>query len=176
MRLPTKSEITKSALLRARHTVTLRPQRGQRTYRSIASIIDGTTCRTTEGNHTFTIDVPTSVGGTDVGPSPNVFLRAALSSCVAIGIKQWAALHEIDVTSVDVVLDMRVDARGQLGVSESAAPGFESVNIAIDLETNHPAEAVEAMVSEALRYSPLIDVLKRPQTLDATVKVKVPEA
>lgn len=176
MRLPTKTEITKSALLRARHTVTLRPERGQRTYRSVATISDGTACCVTEGSQSFTMDVPPSVGGTDAGPSPSVILRAAVSSCVAIGIKQWAALHEIDVKSLDVVLDMQVDARGQLGVSESAAPGFENVNIAIELETNHPAEAVEAMVSEALRYSPLIDILKRPQTLDAIVKVKVPEA
>lgn len=176
MRLPAKTEIIKSALLRARHTVTLKPERGQRTYRSVATIADGTACCATEGNQSFTIDVPASVGGTDAGPSPSVLLRAALSSCIAIGIKQWAALHEIDVTSVGVVLDMRVDARGQLGVSESAAPGFEDVGITIDLETNHAADAVEAMVSESLRYSPLIDMLKRPQTLDVAVKVKGREA
>lgn len=170
-----KSVLTKSALLRARHTVNLRPERGQRTYKSTARIADGTACHVVEGDDEFQIDVPKSVGGEDTGPSPSVVLRAAISSCVAIGIKQWAALHDLHIQSVDVVLETRVDARGQLGVSDHAAPGFEASDLSIELVTQHAPDEVADMVAEALRYSPLVDVLKNPQTIKVGVNVDAPE-
>lgn len=170
-----KSVLTKSALLRARHTVNLRPERGQRTYKSTATISDGTACHVVEGEDTFQIDVPKSVGGENTGPSPSVVLRAAISSCVAIGIKQWAALHDVPIEAVEVALETQVDARGQLGVSDHAAPGFEATDLSIKLKTDHAADKVSEMVAEALRYSPLIDVLKNPQTVNVGVNIDAAE-
>lgn len=165
------SEITKSALLRARHTVTLRPERGRRTYRNVASITEGTICHAVEGDHITTIDVPKSVGGSDGGPSPSIILRSALSSCIAIGIKQWAALADIDIRGVTVSVATRVDARGQLGVCSKTAPGFEEITMEIDIETDHSPEEVNEIVTKSLTFSPLIDALQNPQTINAKIRI-----
>ena len=48
------------------------------------------------------IDIPKSIGGDGEGPSPSMILRSAISSCVAIGVKQWAARHAVPVDRVEV--------------------------------------------------------------------------
>lgn len=165
------TEVTRSALLRARHVVTLRPERGQRTYSNTASITDGTACTVVEGEHEFVFDVPPSVGGSDAGPSPSVILRSAISSCVAIGIKQWAALSDVDIAAVRVSVDTKVDARGQLGVNDRAAPGFEEIKLNIHVESDQSPTIVKEVIAQSLRYSPLMDTLKHSQTIDAVIHV-----
>ena len=116
------SQTIKEKLERAAATVSARPTYGQRVYRNTATVEDGLTCRVTEKDHSITVDVPKGMGGEDEGPSPSMFIRGALTSCVAIGVKMWAARLGVEVDRVDVSVETDVDARGQLGVCDSTAP------------------------------------------------------
>jgi uncharacterized OsmC-like protein len=168
----TNMEKTKAALLRAQQVVSIRPERGIREYINIASVIEGTMCTVHEGGHTFQFDVPQSIGGADMGPSPSVILRAALSSCVAIGIKQSAALHDVDIAAISVTVNTIVDARGQLGVSELASPGFEKIDMNIDIISDHTETVINAIVADSMKRSPLLDVFERPQVVNSLMSVK----
>ncbi len=153
----------KSALERAVKVVRLQPARGQRVYRNVASVGDGIACQVEEAGRSLCLDVGKAVGGDDSAPNPSMLLRSALSGCVAIGIKQWAARRDVQIDYVEVVLETDVDARGQLGVRDDVTPGFQEVRMMITVTSPASREDVEDVVSVSLRYSPLFDVFQYPQ-------------
>lgn len=161
----------KAALDRAAKTVTLRPERGQRVYRNLATVSEGTRCHVEEASHMLTLDVGKALGGNDAGPSPSMILRSAMSGCVAIGIKQWAARRGVPVDHVKVVLETDVDARGQLGLCHDAVPGFHGIRLLITVTSPAPLEVIEDLAAVSLKYSPLMDVFVRPQSVDNRVSV-----
>ena len=165
----------KQALDRATRTVTLRPERGQRVYRNVAIVSEGTLCQVEEAGRTLTLDVGKAVGGSDAGPTPSMVLRSAMSGCVAIGLKQWAARRDVPIDHVEVVLETDVDARGQLGLCGKAAPGFEGIRLTIAVTSPASLEAIEEVVAMSLKYSPLMDVFANPQVVEHQVSVNAPD-
>lgn len=162
---------TKQALERAVKVVTLSPSRGQRVYTNIASISSGTFCQIREKDHVLTADVSTAMGGEALGPSPSMMLRSALTSCVAIGIKMWAAREDILVEAVEVTLETDVDAQGQLGVNDSVAPGFEGLRLNIKVQTAANEESMKKVIKKSLKYSPLMDVFSKPHSIVTAMTV-----
>lgn len=166
----------KTAMERATQTVTLRPERGQRVYRNVATLGEGTHCRVEEAGHEIVLDVGPALGGKNAGPSPSMALRSALSGCLAIGIKQWAAQNDIRIDRLEVALETDVDARGQLGVDDTIVPGFEGIRLAIAVTSPAPPRRIREVIDRALRYSPLMDVFQNPQSIENQVSVTDPNA
>ncbi len=166
-----KSETIKERLERAADTVSARPAFGQRVYSNTATIEDGLTCRVTEKGHTMIADVPKSMGGEDGGPSPSTVFRSALTSCIAMGIKMWAARRRVPVDRIEVSVETDVDARGQLGVSDTVVPGFENIRLAIHVDTPAPKDVIDDIVATSMKFSPLMDALENPQSITTTLVV-----
>ena len=164
-------EEIRAVLERAAHTVTVRPTVGQRVYANTAVVESGLSCRVQEKNHSLTVDLPSSMGGEDSGPSPSVLLRAALSSCVAMGIKMWAVRTGVTIDRIEVRVETDVDARGQFGVSETIAPGFESIRIRIQVDSAADRNVIWDTVQTSLRFSPLMDALRRGQVVETQVNI-----
>ena len=64
---------------------------------------DGYACDIKAGHHQLIADEPIPLGGTDLGPTPYVYIKAALGACTAMTIrmyaerKQWP-LHDAVIT------------------------------------------------------------------------------
>lgn len=164
----------KAALDRAATTITHKPAIGQRTYVNTAVVGEGLVCRVEEKGHVLSADLPPSMGGDGDGPSPGTLLRAALSSCVAIGVKMWAARKDVAIERIAVRVETDVDARGQFGVNDAVSPGFEAVRIHIDLVSQADAEALRDVVATSLRFSPLMDALRTAQSPDTHISIQQP--
>ncbi|MEM9045418.1 MAG: OsmC family protein [Pseudomonadota bacterium] len=164
----------RAALERAARTVTLRPERGQRTYTNIARVQHGTCCTISEGNDRMVIDVPQALGGAGAGPSPSTVLRAAFTSCIAIGIKQSAARESVEVDAIEVRLETDVDARGQLGLADEITPGFLGIRLQIDVRTPADPSKLDDIIAKSLRYSPLLEVFANPQSVTHQIRVAPP--
>ncbi|MBI1361551.1 MAG: hypothetical protein GC155_14840 [Alphaproteobacteria bacterium] len=162
-------ETIANALDRAANLVAAKPSRGQRIYKSVAVVEDGVACRVEEKSHVLLADLPPSMGGEDRGPSPSVLLRAALSSCVAMGIKMWASRRCVVVNRVEVSVETNVDARGQLGVADSVTPGFEVIQIHIEVDADADAAVLRDIVETSLRYSPLMAALDSAQPITTSL-------
>lgn len=159
----------KAALARSERTLKLRPERGQRVYRNRAVALGGTECRVEEAGESLTVDVGKALGGRNAGPSPSMLLRSAMTSCVAIGITQWAARRDVALDRLEVALETDVDARGQFGLSRTASPSFEGIRLSVTVASPAPQAAVEAVIADSLRFSPLMDVFNNPQAIDCRV-------
>jgi putative redox protein len=51
---------------------------------------DGYVCDIQAGHHQLIADEPIPLGGTDLGPTPYVYLKAALGACTAMTIRMYA--------------------------------------------------------------------------------------
>ena len=164
-------EQIKAALERATRTVTEKPSVGQRVSVNTAVVENGLTCRVQEKHHVLTADLPPSMGGEDAGPAPGMLLRGALSSCVAMGVKMWAARRDVAIDRVEVRVETDVDARGQFGVAEEISPGFEGVRMHIHVESLAGEDVLRDIIEMSLRYSPLMDVFRKAQAIETKVSL-----
>lgn len=165
------SEI-KTALDRAANMIEAKPAIGQRAYSSVATVASGLTCSITEKEWTFASDTPEAMGGENGAPSPSTLFRAAVASCVAMGIKMWAARKTVPIDHVEVCFRTDVDARGQFGVCDEVAAGFEQASLSICVVSEAAEEDVRATIAASLKYSPMIDALKGGFPIKTDIEIK----
>ncbi len=165
------NEKIKTAFARVSETLSKRPAFGLGTGISKATITKGLTCEVREGNWTMTADMPEQAGGNAIGPTPGVFGRAALGSCLAIGYMMRAAAKNIPVVRIEVEVQADYDDGALFGTSEAVPPGYLEIRYVVTIESEASEETVLQLLDEADRHSPYLDVFKRSQTCLREVKI-----
>ena len=118
--------------------------------------------------------MPASAGGNASGPTPGVYGRAALGSCLAIGYMMKAAAHNVVVHSLEVEVQADYDDGALFGTS-TAPPGYSEVRYAVRIESDASEEAILQMLNEADKHSPYLDVFSRGQKCLRTVHINSPK-
>jgi len=167
----TDAQTIKRAVERNVKAVTLRPASGRWTAVTRATIVEGCTCKITEGSWELIADLPKTEGGDDRGPRPGALGRGALGSCLAMGIVLQAAEKDIPLDAVSVEVQGEGDARGYLGLDDDIPPGYTQIRVIVDVQSTAPEERVREIIRTAERYSPLGDVFRRAN--DVVVDVRV---
>jgi uncharacterized OsmC-like protein len=157
------SEKIKSAFERVAQTLTQRPSFGLGTGISRATIINGLTCEVQEGNWKFTADMPEQAGGNGAGPTPGVFGRAALGSCLAIGYMMRAAQLNVPITALEVEIQADYDDGVLFGTVQQVPPGYLEVRYTVTVDSEAPEEDILRVLNEADKRSPYLDVFSRAQ-------------
>jgi hypothetical protein len=114
------TEKIKIAVERSTKAISPQPSLGLGTGISKTRIKNGLTCEVEEGNWKFFADMPGSIGGNGEGPTPGVYGRAALGSCLAIGYMMMAAKRNIPVSSLEVEVQADYDDGALLGTTKVA--------------------------------------------------------
>lgn len=124
------------------------------------TLVEGTPTRVhvQSGQHAFTIDEPTSLGGDDTGANPVEHLLAALGACQVISYQVWAAKLGIVIDSVDVTLTGELDVRGFFGLDENVRPGFRSVHVDAHVCGPEEPQRYQELTRVVERYCPVLDV------------------
>ena len=167
-------EKIKLAIERGTKALTLKPSLGLGTGISKTRIKNGLTCEIQEGNWKFIADMPETIGGNVQGPTPGVYGRAALGSCLAIGYMLAAARMNIPVASLEVEVQADYDDGALLGTS-SVAPGYLEVRYTITIESETAEEDILQMIDDADQHSPYLDVFSRPQNCKREVHIISPK-
>ena len=118
------SEKIKTAVARVSNTLIQRPSFGLETKISKTTIKNRLTCEVREGDWTLTADMPEMVGGNGTGPTPGVFGRAALGTCLAIGYMMRASAMDIPVEGLEVEVQADFDEGALFG---TASPDFAGI-------------------------------------------------
>ncbi len=121
------------------------------------------TVRHADGMDVLT-DMPVELGGTGDQVTPGWLFRAGIASCAATSITLAAASEGMEITKLEVHVGSRSDARGLLGMSEPngepvyAGPFDVEMHVTIAAK-NATASAIEALVTECLKHSPVPSAL-----------------
>ena len=143
----------RDAQLRAVSVYARRLERAQAVCRGAAEVREGLSCVYEQDGRRLSIDMPTAMGGSDEGPSPSYFGRAAICGCIANGIKMTAARENLQLDAVRVGIEQVWDNRGVLAM-DGASPGPSDTRIVIEVASSETEETLGAMVARALAVDP----------------------
>jgi uncharacterized OsmC-like protein len=160
----------KTAIERSTKALSLKPSLGLGTGISKTKITNGLSCEITEGNWKFFADMPEGVGGNASAPTPGVYGRAALGSCLAIGYMMRAANMQLPIRSLEVEVQADYDDGALLGTSD-ADPGYSEIRYTVTIESDASEDDIMKLLDEADRHSPYLDVFTRAQACIRKVNI-----
>jgi uncharacterized OsmC-like protein len=146
------------------------PSKALGTNKTSAHLQDGLKCIVRERDHSAVVDMVEAMGGDAAGPSPGFFGRAALTSCIAIGIKMTAARADIRIGSIDVEVEMDWDNRGLLGLGDAPA-ATTGIRVFIAIQSKAPAQAIQTVVQESLKNSPWLQTFLAAQVIEPVIRI-----
>lgn len=170
-----QQEKIKSAFERVAQTLSSRPSFGLGTGISRARITHGLTCQIEEGDWKLTADMPEQVGGNAAGPTPGVFGRAALGSCLAIGYMMRASAMGVPIAGLEVEVQADYDDGVLFGTVEAVPPGYLEVRYTVTVDSEAPEQDILRVLDEADNHSPYLDVFSRGQTCIRKVQIFSPK-
>jgi uncharacterized OsmC-like protein len=138
------------------------------------SIRSGVTCDIEDGGWKLIADESVGDGGAGLGPDPGVFGRAALGACLAMGYVQWAAVLEVPIDSLEVVVEADYNAAAMFAVDDTAPPGWGAIRYTVDISSPAPEERVRELIEHADRYSPLLHDFAKPVPVTRELHITSP--
>ena len=147
-----------------------KPEMALDTNLTTSVLEDGLKCTVRQGDHTAVVDMVEIMGGENAGPSPGFFGRAALISCIAIGLKMAAATAGVQLDKICVDVEMDWDDRGVFGMEDVSAGPLE-IRVTIAVESPDPEEAIRAILPVALKNDPWLRTFADPQAIKPVLKI-----
>lgn len=152
----------KTSIQRTQKALLLKPALGKGTGVSKVRITNGLACEIQEGDWKLHADMPGGVGGNGLAPTPGVYGRAALGSCLAIGYMMKAAEMDIPVTALEVLVEADYDDGALLGTADkNIPPGYLEIRYTINIESDAPESQILQLLNDGDAHSPYLDVFTR---------------
>lgn len=159
--MATENQQLKKAIERATSIFTKKPSMARKTDVSVTRLECQLSCECSEGDWRLSGDMPSDLGGNGKAPTPGVYIRASLGSCLAIGYAMWAARLDVPVRSIEVRVETDVDSGGLLATSDCVA-GYSSVNYHVEIDSDATEAQITEVIDSADAHSPILDVFQRP--------------
>lgn len=160
----------KEAFDRIVKAIALRPSIGLGTGVSRTRLVRGFAAEITEGAWKLSADMPAGLGGDASAPTPGVFGRAALGSCLAQGYALEAAKTSVPFDAIEVEIQADFDDGALLGVSGNP-PGYLEVRYTVTIRSSASEEALRRLVDSADTRSPYLDIFRRAQSCVRTLRI-----
>jgi uncharacterized OsmC-like protein len=116
-------------------------------------------------------DEPEQYGGSGDGITPEDMLLSAIGGCLVATYIGGLSAAGITVKSLRLDVSGCVNFRAAYGL-EAANPGFESIRIAVDIQTDSPPDNVKEIMDRLLKTAPIPDTIIRPVPLDVEINCK----
>jgi uncharacterized OsmC-like protein len=111
-------------------------------------------------------DEPAALAGSGTGPTPEEMLLGAAAQCLIVGIAGSASARKIEIQRLRVAAHGTVNLSAAYGV-EDGSPGFERVELIVDLEAHADREELSSLVDQALATAPIPNTVARPVPVSA---------
>jgi uncharacterized OsmC-like protein len=110
-------------------------------------------------------DEPAVSAGGDSAPNPMEYVLHSLASCLTSTMIYHAAVHGIEIKSVESSLTGNMDVRGMLGLSDEVRNGFNRVQVRILVDSNASA----SVLKELALFSPVYDIVSRSLPVEVSL-------
>jgi uncharacterized OsmC-like protein len=179
--LPMNLEKLSAAIHRAQTVLRRRPDMGVHDDSPVTSRWQGGTRVVSrhENGTEIASDMPSELGGSGDHVTPGWLFRAGLASCAATSIAMTAAAEAIELTTLEVRVTSRSDARGLLNMTDErgaliyAGPSDLQLHVRISASNATP-ERLRALVEAACRCSPIPNVVQNAAPLELQIEVADP--
>jgi uncharacterized OsmC-like protein len=119
-------------------------------------------------NRRLHADEPLNCAGENTAVSPEDLLLSAVGSCLTVAWISVLSARGITVRALDIELSGTVNFRGAYSVDDSP-PGFEHLNIVVNLDTDASTEVVNGLRSKVAAISVIPDTILRAVPLEINV-------
>jgi uncharacterized OsmC-like protein len=141
---------------RKARAMTRRPAFGRSTGQARIRLGEGLACDVEHPDRTLLVDQPASDGGGGAAAPPDELMRASIGASLAMGYRLWGARLGVAIDAVELEMTCEYDLRGQLGVADDVAAGWQRVRFDVTIASNAPEEAVRRVVETADRLNPML--------------------
>ena len=109
---------------------------------------------------------PATGGDGSLACSGDMLLQA-LVACAGVTLRAVAVNRGIDVTG-RVLAEGDLDFRGTLGLDREAPVGFRAIRLSFELQSDAPAEDLDALIATTRRYCVVLQTLATSPELTVT--------
>jgi uncharacterized OsmC-like protein len=144
------------------------PSKARSTPAVTASLVNGH-ARLSAGPFNWDADLPLTLGGQNLAPSPTAYLLGALAGCaVAFLHDTLAPQFEVKIDDVAAVARCSTDQRGLLAFA-GVAPDLADLALEIRVSSSSPQDRVDAMLTAWRDRCPIYLALLKPQSVALTI-------
>jgi uncharacterized OsmC-like protein len=146
------------------------PSKARSTPTVTASLVNGR-ARLSAGPFNWDADLPLTLGGQNLAPSPTAYLLGALAGCAVAFLNDTLA-PQFDVTIAEITAVARCasDQRGLLGL-DGVAPDLSDLAMEIRISSSSPEDRIEAMLAAWRERCPIYLALMKAQPVRLTTSV-----
>ena len=135
-----------------------------------ATLVGVTEVDVATGVHTFKVDEPEVLGGTDLAANPVQLVLASLGACQAITYQVWAAKLGIALDGVEARVEGDIDLRGFLGLADGVRPGYTRIRCFVTLRGPETDARYDELVEAVNAHCPVLDIVANPVPVEREVK------
>jgi uncharacterized OsmC-like protein len=117
-------------------------------------------------------DEPFELLGSNTAPNPQELLMAAANACMTVGYVAGAALHGVELESLQIEAEGNIDLRGFLGLSQTVPAGYDEIRYTIRVKGNGTPEQMQKIHELVMATSPNRFNLSQPIKLVAKLVVE----
>lgn len=118
------------------------------------------------------VSEPEPLLGDNSAPNPTEIAQAGLAACISVGIQAIATHRGVTLKKIAIDIESDIDISPTWGtgdLSEDKRPGVSDVRVSIDLDGDADRETLQAIVDDAIRWSPVVNTYTRPAVLTHTL-------
>lgn len=146
------------------------PAAARSTPKVTASLVNGR-ARLSAGPFNWDADLPGTLGGENLAPSPTAYLLGALAGCAVAFLRDTLAPQfGVEIDDVSAVASASSDLRGLLAIDE-AAPDLADLALDIRVVTASPDDRTSAMLAAWQDRCPIYLALLKPNSIELTTAV-----
>jgi uncharacterized OsmC-like protein len=129
----------------------------------------GLTCKVDTGRALIEAGLHPATGGDGLSACSGDMLLEALVACSGVTLQAVATALDLPLRGGRVRAEGDLDFRGTLGVAKDAPVGFRAIRLAFELDSDASAEQVATLLKLTERYCVVLQTLRNPPSLTATV-------